>query len=149
MAGMEGLGRVYNTISVASGKPFNIDQCSAVSLLVTSTGASSIAVVASKTFGGSTTTFTPANGFGQATRWYQSTATDGTAGWTKQAAVWTTNSLALAGTTGYMSVVDIFGSQIADGYKYLTVTVTNGSLVVITHDLTVGRTPANLKIMGA
>src|SRR2546430_2717228 len=93
MAGMEGLGRVFNTITVASGKQFNIDQCSAVSLVVTSTGASSIAVVAAKTFGGSTTTFTPANGFGQATRWYQSASNDGTAAWTKQAAVWTTNSL--------------------------------------------------------
>jgi len=146
---MEGLGRTHNAISVASGKPFNMEQCSAVSLLVTSTGAASIAVVASKVLGGPTTTFTIANGFGQTARWYLSTATDGTAGWTKQNAVWTTNSLALAPLTGQMSMVDIFTSQIADTFKYLTVTVTNGSLVVITHDLVVQRTPGNLVPLGA
>ncbi len=148
MAGMEGLGRTHNVISVASGKPFSMEQCSAVSLVVTSTGASSIAVVASKTAGGATTAFTLANGFGQTPRWYLSTATDGSTGWTKQPSVWTTNSLALAGTTGQMSVVDIFTSQIADTFKYLTVTVTNGSLVVIAHDLVVQRTPGNLVALG-
>lgn len=149
MAGMEGLGRVYNVITVASGQGFIMNETSAVSIIATSSGAASIAVTAAKTFAGSYDNFTPANGFGQATRWYQSTATNGTAGWTKQPAVWTTNSLALAGTTGYMSVVDIFGSQIADGYKYLKVTGTNCTIVVVTHDLTVMRTPANLQILGA
>jgi hypothetical protein len=149
MAGMEGLGRVYNVITVASGQGFIMNETSAVSIIATSSGAASIAVTAAKTFAGSYDNFTPANGFGQATRWYQSTATNGTAGWTKMPAVWTTNSLALAGTTGYMSVVDIFGSQIADGYKYLKVTGTNCTIVVVTHDLTVQRTPANLQILGA
>jgi len=149
---MEGLGRVFNVISVGSGNGFLMNEASAVSIIATSSGASSVLVSAAKTFSGTYDAFLPANGFGQSTRWYQSTATNGTAGWTKQAAVWTntaTASLALAGTTGFMSVFDIFGTQLADGYKYIKVTATNATLVVVTHDLTVGRTPANLQILGA
>lgn len=149
MAGMEGLGRVCNLISAGSGKAFNMDECSGVTLLVSATGASSVAVTAAKTFAGSYVNFTPANGFTQTDHWYQSTASDGTAGWTKQTASWSTATLTLAGTSGYQSVVEIFGSQMADQYKYLKFTVTNGSCIIVTHDLTVQRKPANLKILGA
>jgi len=146
---MEGLGRVFNVITTADTHAFSMSECSAVTLVVASSGASSIALTAATTFGGSYTNFTTANGFGQTTRWYQSTTAVGTAAWTKQTSVWTTNSLALAATTAYVSAVTIYGSQMADGYKYLKVTCTNGTLVVITHDLTVQRTPANLAILGA
>lgn len=149
MSGMEGLGRLFNVISTADTKAFDMSQCSAVSLLVTASGASSIALTAAKTFSGSYDNFTTAAGFGQPGHWYQSTADDGTAGWTKQTSSWSSNSLTLAGTSGYMSLVDIFGSQMADGYQYLKVTCTNGTLVVITHDLTVQRSPVNLKILGS
>lgn len=149
MAGMEGLGRVFNVISLADTVGFNVEACSAVSFVVTSSGASSLAVTAAKTFSGSYDNFTTANGFGQTNHWYQTTSDTGTAAWTKQTAVWTTNSIALAGTTGYTSVFTIFGSQMADGYSYLKGTCTNGTLVVIHHDLTVQRKPANLAILGA
>ncbi len=148
MAGMDGLGRVFNVISLADTVGFNISACSAVSFLVTASGASSLAVTAAKTFAGSYDNFTPANGFSQQTRWYQSTSDTCTAAWTKQTAVWTTNSIALAGTTGYMSCFTIYGSQLADGYKYLKGTCTNGTLVVILHDLTVARSPENLVKLG-
>lgn len=149
MSGMEGLGRVFNVIHTADTVGFKLDGSSAVSLIVKASGASSIAVTAAKTFTGSYDAFTTANGFSQPTRWYQATAADGTVGWTKQTAVWTSNSLALAGTTGYVSVVDIFGSQMADGYHYLKATCTNGTLVVVTHDLTAQRKPANLTALSA
>src|SRR5512146_2332211 len=99
MAGMEGLGRVFNVISVADTVGFNMDNYSAVALVVTASGASSIAVTAAKTFTGSYDAFTTASGFGHSVEWYQSTSDTGTAGWTKQTAVWTSNSLALAGTS--------------------------------------------------
>lgn len=152
MAGMEGLGRQFNVISLADTVGFSMVDCSAVTLVFTTSGAASALFAAAKTFSGSYDAFLPASGFGQPTRWYQSTSDTGTAGWTKQTAVWTnttTASLALSGTTGYMSVVDIFGSQIADGYKYLKVTCTNATVVAITHDLTVQRSPVNLAILGA
>ncbi len=79
MSGMEGLGRLFNAIPVADTKAFSMRDCSAVALLVTSSGAASIAVTASSSFAGSYVAFTPANGFGQTNHWYQATATDGTA----------------------------------------------------------------------
>jgi hypothetical protein len=145
----EGLGRVFNVVHTADTVGFSIAECAAVTLIVKASGAASIAVTAAKTFAGSYDNFTTANGFGQTARWYQATAADGTVAWTKQASVWTTNSLALAQTTGYVSVVTIFGTQIADQYKYLKVTCTNATVVAITHDLEVQRTPANLAKLGA
>lgn len=149
MAGMEGLGRVFNVIHTADAVGFNLDECSAVTLVVKASGASSIAVTAATTYAGSYANFTTANGFGQSDHWYQTTNSTGTTAWTKQTSVWTTNSLALAATSGYTSVVSIFGSQMADGYKYLKATATNATIVAIFHDLTVQRAPANLKILGA
>lgn len=149
MSGMEGLGRVYNVITVADTVGFKLDGASAASLIFTSSGAASAVITAAKTFSGSYDNFSTANGFSQPTRWYQSTSDTGTAGWTKQTASWSTATITLAGTTGYMSVLDIFGSQMADGYHYLKATCTNCTLVVVTHDLTVQRKPANLAIMSA
>lgn len=149
MAGIEGLGRVFDVVHTADTVGINTDQCSAISFIVKASGASSVAVTAAKTFAGSYDNFTTANGFGQATRWYQNTSSTGTAAWTKQTAVWTTNSIALAGTTGYVSVFTIFGSQMADGYHYIKATCTNATVVALLHDLTVQRAPANLRILGA
>lgn len=149
MSGMEGLGRVFNVVTAGSGVGIRLDGASALSLISQASGACSVAVTAAKTLAGSYVNFTAANGFSQPTRWYQSTADDGTAGWTKQTASWSTATLTLAGTTGYMSVVDFFGSQMADGYHYLKLTVTNGGCIVVHHDLTAGRAPANLAKMSA
>jgi len=150
MAGMEGLGRVFNVITNGSGVNFSMKQASAVSVVCQASGASSVAITASTAYsGGTTDNFTTANGFGQAPHWYQSTSDTGTAGWTKVASVWTTNSLALAGTTGYTSVFTIFCSQLADTFDYLNVTGTNCGVILLLHDLTVQRTPANLSLLGA
>ncbi len=149
MAGMEGLGRVFNVVHTADTVGIDMRECSAVSFIVKASGASSVALTAAKTFTGSYDNFTTANGFGQTTRWYQSTTATGTAAWTKQTAVWTTNSIALAGTTAYVSVFTVFGSQMADGYLYIKPTCTNATVVALLHDLTVQRKPANLAILGA
>lgn len=150
MAGMQGHGRVFDVVHDASGNMFSLKNASAVSFIVKGSGAASLAVVAAKTFGGSTLNWTPANGFGQTAFFYQNTTTNGTAGWTKQTATWTTNSVALAGTTGYTSVITVYTSQFADAYDYIQVTGTNTTTcVALLHDLTVQRTPANLAILGA
>jgi hypothetical protein len=149
MAGMDGLGRVFNVITTADTVGFSMKECSAVTLIVKASGASSVAITAAKTFGGSYDNFTTANGFGQTNHWFQTTSATGTAAWTRQTASWSSNSLTLAGTSGYVSAVTIYGSQMADQYNYLKATCTNGTLVVITHDLTVQRKPANLAILGA
>lgn len=150
MAGMYGHGRVFDVVHDASGNMFSLQNASAVTFVVKSSGAASLAVVAAKTYGGSTTNWTTANGFGQPVYWNQSTSTTGTAGWTKQTAVWTTNSVALAGTTGYTSTISFLTSQFADTYKYIQVTGTNTTTcIAFLHDLTVARDPRNLALLGA
>jgi len=150
MAGMQGLGRVFDVVHDASGNMVSLKNASAVSFLVKSSGAASLAIVAAKVFGGSTQTWTPANGYGQTSFFWQEAAVNGTAAWTKQTATWTTNSVALAGTTGYTSVITIYASQLADTYAYIQATGTNTTTcIALLHDLTVQRVPSNLAILGA
>lgn len=146
----QGLGRVFNVVHDASGNMISLKDANAISFIVKSSGAASLAIVAAKTFGGSTTNWTTANGFGQTGFWFQEAAVNGTAAWTKQTSVWTTNSIALAGTTGYTSIITIYATQFADGYRYIQATGTNTTTVIgLVHDLAVQRTPANLAILGA
>jgi hypothetical protein len=150
VAGMQGLGRVFDTVGVASGNMFSLKNASAVSFISEASGASSIAVVAATTYGGSTTNWTTANGFGQPSFWYQNTTNNGTAAWTKQTASWSTNTLTLAASSTYMSVVTFYVSELADTYDYIQVTGTNTTYIVaVLHDLTVQRAPANLALLGA
>lgn len=150
MAGQYGMGRVFDVVHDASGNMLTLKNASAVSFIVKSSGAASLAVVAAKVYGGSTTTWTIGNGFGQTPVFYQNTTVNGTAGWTKQTATWTTNSVALAGTTGYTSVITIMTSQFADTFQYIQATGTNTTTcIALVHDLTVARTPANLALLGA
>lgn len=150
MAGMQGLGRVFDVVHDASGNMVSLKNASAVSFIVKSSGAAALAVVAAKTFGGSTQNWTTANGYGQTAYFWQEAAVNGTAAWTKQTATWTTNSVALAGTTGYTSVITIYTSQLADTYAYIQATGTNTTTcIALLHDLTVQRVPSNLALLGA
>ena len=99
MAGMDGLGRVFDCVAAASGVNISLKNCSAITYVVVASSTSSLAVTASTAYsGGTTTSWTTANGFGQPAYWYQNVSDTGTAAWTKQTAVWTTNSIALAQT---------------------------------------------------
>lgn len=152
MAGMEGLGRVFDVVPVASGVVIGFKNASAISFVATAatTATTSLTFTAAKTFAGTPANFTTANGFGQSTRWYQNTSNAGAAAWTKQTASWASNVLTIGATSGYTSVVTIFTSQMADLYQYLICTGTNtGVLTAYLHDLTVQRTPPNLAILAA
>ena len=150
MAGMEALGRVFDVVWTPLDNAISLRGCSGVTIVAKASGASALVLEAQETFSGSQTAWTTANGFGQAAHWYQNTSNIGTAGWTKQTAVWTTNSLATAQTTGYVSVLEIFTDQLAAGYEYLYLqTTTNCTAIALLHDLTVQRGPANLAILGA
>jgi len=151
MAGMEGLGRVFNVVASADNKPFRVDLNSAVTFIAvaSSTATTSLTFTASKTFGGSYVAWTTANGFTQPDHWYQQTVGDGTVAWTKQTASWASQVLTIGATSGYVSAVHIFGSHLADTYKYINCDATNASLIAIVHDLTVQRKPVNLALLGA
>lgn len=145
------LGRLYDFIGVGAANPINVSNANAIGILVEASGASTITVQGSKSFSSGYVNWTAANGFSQPTTWYQNTANDGTAQWTKQTASWSTATLTLAGTSGYMSYVEFYATQFADGYKYLKVSANANTtyIVLIAHDLAVARTPANLAKLGA
>ena len=151
MAGMRALGRVYNPVfGGTSATEVSLKGCSGVGILAlaSSTATTSLAFTAATSYGGSTTTVTPGNGFGQPSVWYEQTAA-GTAAWTKQTASWASNVLTIGATSGYVSYVDFLVSELADTFDYLKVTPVNATIVLLPYDLTVQRTPANLAIISA
>jgi hypothetical protein len=151
MAGMRALGRVFNPVfGNTSATEVSLRGCSGVGVLAvaSSTATTSLAVVAATSYGGSTTTWTTGNGFGQPAVWYQQTAA-GTAAWTKQTASWASNVLTIGATSGYVSYVDFLVSELADTFDYIKITPTNAAIVLLPYDLTVQRTPPNLAVISA
>jgi hypothetical protein len=150
MAGMRALGRVYNVVPGASGLAICLKDCSGIGLLATAstTAATSLAFTAAKTYSGSTVNVTPGNGFGQPAYFYEAAAT-GVDAWVKTTASWASNVLTIGATAGNVSYVDYLVSELADGYDYLIVTATNATLTALLYDLTVQRTPENLRIPSA
>lgn len=148
MAGMQGLGRVFDVIHDASGNMFSLKNASAVSFVSKSSGSNTLTLVAAKTFGGSTANWTTANGFGQTGFYNENAGAIGTAAWSKQTSSWASNVLTL-GASGKVDVVTVYASQFADSYDYIQGTAAAGDLIALLHDLTVSRTPPNLAILGA
>lgn len=147
-----GLGRVFDVVGDGSGNMISLKNANAISYIVraTSTTTTTLTVVGAKTYGGGTTTWTPANGFGQPAVWNQNTSHDGTAAWTKVTASWASNVLTIGATSGYVSVVTFFATQFADGFDYIQATAANSTYCVgLVHDLAIARTPANLAKLGA
>ncbi len=146
MAGIEGLGRVFNIVPVAVGLWINYKDCSAVTFVCTSAGTGSAwQVQEAKTSAGGS-----AQDIGAViTRYYTTTDNDGSVAWTKvtQAAADETGTIAAA----TIAALWIPGSQLDDGFAYVAVTDANaqsGTVIAILHDLTVARTPANLSLPG-
>ena len=154
MAGMEGLGRIFNIVPITTGGPgLNISGCSAVTFVTT--GSTAVATLTcATTFGGTYRAynyFTP--NWVPITRVYWSTATDGTVAWSK-ATITAASAFTLGTTTGLTtaisSVFTVFGSEMPAGYDYIKCTVTGSGIgAAILHDLTVQRAPANLALVSA
>jgi hypothetical protein len=160
---MEALGRLFNLIPIASAKPFRLRGASGVTCVayVTATGATStVAVAQDASFGGSFATAAPV-----IKNIYTSTATDGTAAWTKNTfntavAPWTSGpasgftfgNASNNFPTALVAVFHIFTSELSDPNDYLKITNTGGTspgLFVLPYDLVSQRGPANLEILGA
>lgn len=139
MAGMHGLGRVFNVIPIAAGNALKLRGASAVSFVCT--GNDTFTLTVASTFGGSYAS--PGNII---TKKWTNTSTNGTAAWVEatQAA---SNAVTISSGTVVFTVLT---SQIADPSAYLKVSAGGSGLVTaVLHDLTVGRKPANLEILGA
>lgn len=154
MAGMEGLGRVFNVVPIITGGPaISLNGCSAVSFVITGATAVPTLTIATsfagtyRAFNFFTPNWTPI------TRVYWMAATDGTGVWAKAtitAASTYTHGTTAGLTTATASVFTIFGSQIPDPYTYIKCTVTGSGIgAAFLHDLTVQRAPANLPKVSA
>ena len=149
MAGMEGLGRLFNVVPIVTAGPaINLSGASAVTFVITGSTAVPTLTV-STSFGGSYIS----TGFAPITRVYWSTSTTGTVAWAK-ATITAANTFTLGTTTGLTTataaIFTVFGSQMLAGYNYIKCTVTGSGIgAAILTDLTVGRAPANLAILSA
>jgi hypothetical protein len=150
MAGMEALGRLVNVIPIGAGNAFKMRGASGV--LVVCTGTDTFTVNEASSFGG---TYTALNCIKNV---YGSTATNGTAGWTKLTYVNGTTPLSAVTIGGgsptiasaTMLAFHVFTSEFSDPFNYLKVTVAASGLVtVLPYDLVHQRGPANLEILGA
>lgn len=147
MAGMDGLGRVFNVVPAAQGLYINMVDCSAVTYVCTSANSDTFAFGESKDSAGGTTQLLAdgANG-SYPKRYYEASDTDGSVAWVKHSLADDTTG---AITTGHCIVVTLYTSMLDDGYKYVYVTPSStGSAIAILHDLVVQRTPANLSLPG-
>lgn len=149
MAGMEGLGRLFNVVPVCTaGGAINISGCSAVSFVITGSTAVPTLLIAPSFAGSYIST-----GFAPITRVYWTTSTTGTVAWSKAtitAAATYTHGTTTGLTTATASVFTVFTSQMLAGYDYIKCTVTGSGIgAAILHDLTVQRAPASLAVLGA
>lgn len=143
-----GLGRVFDVVHDGSGNMISLKNAAAISFVSKSSGSNTLTLVAAKVFGGSTTTWTTANGFGQTAFYHENTSAVGTAAWTKVTSSWSSNVLTL-GSSGKVDVVTVFATQFADGFDYIQATTAAGTCIAYVHDLAIARTPANLAKLGA
>lgn len=150
MAGMESLGRVCNVIPIAAGNAFKMRSASVAQ--VTCTGTDTFTVNQASSFGGSYTAVASIKNV------YGSTATNGTAGWSKLTYVNGTallSAVTIGGGSPTISgatclVFHIFTSVLSDPNNYLKITVAASGLVqVYLTDLVHQRAPANLEILGS
>jgi hypothetical protein len=157
MAGMRALGRVYDVVPSPSGVDICLKDASGVGFIASNGTATAaiLTVVAKPSFAGSAKNWTAANGFGLPSTVYTRTAN--TAAWVANAVAassgWVNNVLTIPlTTTALISYVDFMVSELADTYDYINVTVSGSGATLVAavlYDLTVQRTPQNLRIPSA
>jgi hypothetical protein len=154
MAGMEGLGRLFNVVPIAAGVAINLNQSSAVTFVCTGNDTFT-ATVASSFSASYVTPPTTTIGGGLIRNYYTNTATNGTAAWVKTALASGSYSNSETISSGSL-VFTVYGTDLdvqaigGTNYQYIKVSVGSSGLVAaIVHDLTVQRTPANLELLSA
>lgn len=142
MAGMEGLGKLYDVIPIASGQAMKFRGASAIGFLCT--GADTFTIRVASSFAG--TYATPG---ALITHFYQRADTNGTHAWTRQAVSPAADNVVQA-NAGYTTYFEVLTSMMADPNNYIKVTASVSGLVcAILHDPVVQRKAANLEILGA
>lgn len=139
MAGMQGLGRLFNAVPIAAGVGLAMRDCSAMTFICT--GNDTFTLTVASTFGGSYAT--PGSII---TQTYTNTSTNGTAAWVKATQSAANTVVIASGSVAFT----VFGSQLADPKCYVKVSAgASGLVTALAHDLTVQRGPANLAKLSA
>lgn len=136
---IELLGRTIDVVPIASGSAISLKNCAGITFVVT--GNDTWTLTSSATFGGAYTS--PGNII---VRTYKSTATNGTAAWTR------VNQTAAATVVSASGTVVFFvdGCSLPDTHTYVKLTAgAAGTVFAILGDLDVQRAPANLAIKSA
>lgn len=137
MAGMEGLGRLFNVVPIAAGVLIPLKDASGVTFVVT--GDDTFTVKSAATFNGSATDLAAV------ARIYSSTATNGSAAWTDSGDITPVDTVTIASGTAAFYVDS---SDLPAGAEYVSVTgASTGLVTAIVHDLEVQRTPPHLRVL--
>jgi hypothetical protein len=140
MAGMEGLGRVFDVVPIAAGQILKMRNASSVTFVCT--GADTFTVTVGTSHAAAATD--PGNIINH---YYQRADTNGTNAWTKQTQAADNAVIQASADT---TVFTVFTSQFSDPNKYIKCTPSASGLVMaIFHDLVVQRAPANLEILNS
>lgn len=137
MAGMEGLGRLFNVVPIAAGVLIPIKDTAGITFVCT--GNDTFTVKSAATYNGSPTALAAI------ARYYSNTATNGSAAWTDSGDITPVNNVAISSGTVVFYVDE---SDLPAGAEYVEVTVAASGLVAaVVHDLKVQRTPSNLRVL--
>jgi len=137
---IEGLGRAINCVPVAESRSISLKNQQGVTFFCY--GANEIVTLKSQPTAGGTAT-----NLATITRFYQSTATNGSAAWTLQ-----TQAAAATVTIPSGGAVAIYvdANDLPAAANYVEIVKTTSALVVaVVHDLLVQRDPANLVALSA
>jgi hypothetical protein len=141
---MEGLGRVFNVIPVADNVYVNLKDASAVTFVCYIDGGDTFTLTEATSAGGG-----GAQVLATLTRYYTSSGV-GTGTWTKRTQAAGSTVVTPDSTAQDAMVVTVNATELSDGFTHLKLASTStGTVVAITHDLTVQRDPANLPAVSA
>jgi hypothetical protein len=136
MAGMEGLGRLFNVVPIAAGTLISLKDASGITFVCT--GNDTFTVKSASAYNGSPTALTAI------TRYYTNTSTAGAAVWVDSGDVTAVSAVTIA--SGAVAFY-IDSSDLPAGADYVEVTVAASGLVSALLDPLVQRDPANLRVL--
>lgn len=150
MGAMEGLGRVFEVVPIASGVGIRLKNASAVSFVTTTAATDTFSLTIATAFAGTYRAgsfFTPA--WTPISKIYRSLSVNMTAAWIPATQTAADNWVNGAGAA-VTCVATLLTSVVPDPYTHVKCTAGGSGLVVaILHDLSVQRKPANLAILSA
>jgi hypothetical protein len=143
--GQKALGRTLNSTPAADGVWISLKQASGVAFSCYLGGAAgdTYTLQEAKDAGG-----TGAQNLACITEYHTNTG-NGTDAWTRRTQAAAATVVTAATAVQQAMVVEVEGTSLSDGYRYVKLTSTGaGTVNALTRDLTTQRTPANLPAMG-